>query len=171
MTMWSHEYCITNHLIESFSAAFHTKRHRKHSGKLMMLCAELTNPDLSLEIDFEGSTITGQRWFLTLSPMLRCLASQINSEFLGHLHPTSSSWPFEMWGMDVIGPITPPTSKGHRFILDVINYFWKWAKSILLIEVKMSNVIKFIKYHVIYHFGVPRWIIHDNRPQFVRQAF
>ena len=75
MTMWSHEYCITNHLIESFSAAFHTKRHRKHSGKLMMLCAELTNPDLSLEIDFEGSTITGQRWFLTLSPMLRCLAS------------------------------------------------------------------------------------------------
>ena len=38
-------------------------------------------------------------------------------------------------------------------------------------EVKMPNVIKFIKHHVLYRFGVPRRIIHDNGPQFVNQAF
>ena len=32
-------------------------------------------------------------------------------------------------------------------------------------------MIKFIKHHVLYRFGVPRRIIHDNGPQFVSQAF
>jgi len=38
-------------------------------------------------------------------------------------------------------------------------------------EVKTSDVIKFIKYHVIYRFGVARQIIYDNGSQFVSQAF
>ena len=47
----------------------------------------------------------------------RCHACQIHGDFIhqapGHLHPTSSPWPFEMWRMDVIGPISTSTSKGH----------------------------------------------------------
>jgi len=39
-----------------------------------------------------------------------CYACQIHGDFVHqepeHLLPTSSSWPFEMWGMDVIGPIS-----------------------------------------------------------------
>jgi len=38
-------------------------------------------------------------------------------------------------------------------------------------EVKMSDVIKFIKHHIPYRFGVPQRIIHDNGPQFVSQVF
>ena len=38
-------------------------------------------------------------------------------------------------------------------------------------EVKASDVIKFVKHHVIYRFGVPRRIVHDNGPQFFSQAF
>ena len=105
----------------------------------------------------------------------RCHAFQIHSDFihqaLGHLHPTSSSWPFEMWGIDVIGPIPPSTSKGHQLILAVTNYFSKWAEAIPLKEVKTSDMVKCIKHHVLYHFGMPRRIIHDNRPQFISQAF
>jgi len=73
--------------------------------------------------------------------------------------------------MDVVGPISPPSSKGHRFILAITDYFSKWAKAITLSEVKASDVIKFFKHHVIYRFGVLRWIIHDNGSQFVSQAF
>ncbi|XP_020243268.1 protein NYNRIN-like [Asparagus officinalis] len=69
--------------------------------------------------------------------------------------------------MDIVGPITLPTVKGHRFILAVTDYFSKWAEAISLKEVKDSNVIKFIKYHLIYHLGIPRRIVHDNRTQFV----
>jgi hypothetical protein len=32
-----------------------------------------------------------------------------------------------MWGIDVIGPVNPKASNGHRFILIVIDYFTKWV--------------------------------------------
>jgi len=60
-----------------------------------------------------------------------------------------------MWGMDVVGPINPLSSNGYRFILDITDYFSKWAEAIPLKKVKTSDVIKFIKHHVIYRFGVP----------------
>jgi len=52
-----------------------------------------------------------------------------------------------------------------------MDYFFKWAKIVPLKEVKTPNVIKFIKHHVLYHFGVPWQIVHDKGPQFVSQAF
>ena len=54
-----------------------------------------------------------------------------------------------MWGMDVIGLISPSTSKGHRFILAIMNYFSKWEETVPLKEVKTQNMIKFIKHHVL----------------------
>ena len=65
--------------------------------------------------------------------------------------------------MDVIEPINPLTFRGHHFILTIMDYFSKWAKDVLLKEVKIPNVIKFIKHHVLYCFDVPRRIVHDNR--------
>jgi len=89
----------------------------------------------------------------------RCHTCQIHGDFIHqvprHLHPMFSSWPFEMWGMDAIGPISSPTSKGHRFILAITNYFPKWAEVVPLKEVKTLNMIKFIKHYVPYHFDVP----------------
>lgn len=43
------------------------------------------------------------------------------------LHVIAPPWPFYMWGMDVIRPITPKAQNGHRFILVVIDYFTKWV--------------------------------------------
>jgi len=89
----------------------------------------------------------------------RLHACQIHGDFIhqvpGHLRPMTSTWLFEMWGMDVVGPISPPSSKGYRFILPITDYFSEWVKVIPLKEVKISDVIKFIKHHVIYCFGVP----------------
>ena len=65
----------------------------------------------------------------------------------------------------------PFSTKGHGFILAITDYFSKWAEAILLVEVKTSNVVNFIKHYVIRRFGVPRWIIHDNGSQFVCQVF
>src|SRR4051812_27023483 len=76
-----------------------------------------------------------------------------------------------MWGMDVIGPINPPSSRGHRFILAITEYFSKWAGAIPLREVKATDVVKFIKHHVIYCFEKPRRIVHDNGPQFASTTF
>jgi len=60
----------------------------------------------------------------------------------------------------VVGPISPPSSKRHRFILTITDYFSKWAEAISLREVKTSDVIKFIKHYVVYRFGMSRRIVH-----------
>ena len=111
----------------------------------------------------------------TIAYTKRCHTCQVHSDFIhqapGHLRPTTSSWPFEMWGMDVVDPFSLPLSKGHPFILIITDYFSKWAEVIPLREVKTSDVIKFIIHHVVYCFGVPRRIIHDNGPQFSAKPF
>ena len=48
-------------MMESYSDAFHTKRHSRHSKKLMMIHVELTNPDLSSEIGLEDMVTLGRK--------------------------------------------------------------------------------------------------------------
>ena len=36
-----------------------------------------------------------------------------------------SQWPFAIWGIDVIGPISLKANNGHKFILVAIDYFIK----------------------------------------------
>ena len=33
------------------------------------------------------------------------------------LHALTSPWPFSVWGIDIIGKISPKSSSGHEFIL------------------------------------------------------
>ena len=69
----------------------------------------------------------------------KCHECQIYSDKIHvpptELHVMAPFWPFSMWGMDVIGPITPKASNGHRFIYVVIDYFW------LFHEMGRSNII------------------------------
>jgi ribonuclease HI len=96
----------------------------------------------------------------------KCRMCQIHGPFIHQasspLHPTVASWPFSMWGTDIVGPIDPPTSKGYRFILAATDYFTKWAEAVPLKEVKASDVVKFFKTHILYRFGTPQRIISDN---------
>ena len=39
------------------------------------------------------------------------------------------AWPFLAWGMDVIRPVIPNASNGHKYILVAINYFTKWVET------------------------------------------
>ena len=68
MTMRSQENCIANRMMESSSAAYHIKRHMKHSKRLVMVCVELTNLLQNLEIDSEDLDIIGQK--CSLMPLL-----------------------------------------------------------------------------------------------------
>ncbi|CAM8997431.1 unnamed protein product [Rhodiola kirilowii] len=100
----------------------------------------------------------------------KCNACQFNANFIHqppeHLHPTNASWPFEAWGLDVVGPINPKASNGHTYILAATDYFSKWAEAVTLREVKKENVVEFITKHIIYRHGVPQRIVTDNGKQF-----
>ena len=99
-----------------------------------------------------------------------CQSCQFHSNFIHQplkpLHPTIVSWPFDAWGLDVVRPITPKSSIGHAYILAAIDYFSKWAKVVPLKEVKKENVVNFIRSNTIYRYGVPRYIITNNRKPF-----
>jgi len=100
---------------------------------------------------------------------------QIHADFIHQplelLHPTVAIWPLETWRIDIIGSISPPSVRGHRFILATTDYFSKWAEAVSLAEVKTTNVVNFIKHRIIQRFGVPRRIIHNNGPHFASQSF
>ena len=74
----------------------------------------------------------------------------------------SALWPFVAWGMDVIGPIEPKASNGHRFILVAIDYFKKVVEAVTFKSVTMKVFVDFIHFNIIYRFGIPKVIITDN---------
>ncbi|XP_049354720.1 uncharacterized protein LOC125819297 [Solanum verrucosum] len=74
----------------------------------------------------------------------------------------AAPWPFVAWGMDVIGPIEPKASNGHRFILVVVDYFTKWVEAITFKVVTKKAVVDFVHSNIICRFGIPRTIITDN---------
>ncbi|RDY14347.1 Pol polyprotein, partial [Mucuna pruriens] len=61
-----------------------------------------------------------------------------------------------MWGIDVIGPIEPKASNGHRFILVAIDYFTKWVEAASYSAVTRSVVGHHL---LLWH---PRHVITDN---------
>ena len=78
------------------------------------------------------------------------------------LNAMSSPWPFVAWGVDVIGPIDPAASNGHKFILVAIDYFTKWVEATSYKSVTKKVVADFICNILICRFGVPESIITDN---------
>ena len=78
------------------------------------------------------------------------------------LHVMTSPWPFSLWGMDVIGAISPKASNGHRFILVAIDYFTKWVEAASYAHVTQAVVVKFIRNNIICRYGLPEQIITDN---------
>ncbi|XP_060212055.1 uncharacterized protein LOC132639633 [Lycium barbarum] len=78
------------------------------------------------------------------------------------LYAMSSPCPFLVWGMDVIGPIEPPASNGHRFILVVIDYFTKWVEATSHKWVTKKVMAAFAKNNLICRFSILESIITDN---------
>ncbi|XP_015057583.1 uncharacterized protein LOC107003826 [Solanum pennellii] len=78
------------------------------------------------------------------------------------LNGMSSPWPSVAWGMDVIGPVEPATSNGHRFILVSIDYFTKPVEAASYKSVTKKVVADFVRNNLICWFGVPESVIVDN---------
>ena len=43
------------------------------------------------------------------------------------LRPTVIDEPFHQWAIDFIGPLNPPSSANHVYILTTMGYFTKWV--------------------------------------------
>jgi len=77
-----------------------------------------------------------------------------------------SLWPFDMWGLDVIGPLNPKASNGHKFILVAIDYFTKWVEANSYAHVTQKVVKRFIEKDLVYRYGLPARLVTDNAQNF-----
>jgi hypothetical protein len=87
------------------------------------------------------------------------------------LQPIIVEQPFSQWGLDVVGPINPKSSKGHMYILTATDYFTKWPEAVALKRVDSEELIKFLKDNILSRFGVPDKFITDNGSIFIGSKF
>ena len=82
------------------------------------------------------------------------------------LHALTSSWPFSVWGIDVIRKISPKSYSGHEFILVIIDYFTKWVEVTYYAKLNAAKVATFIISHIIYRYGISQELILDRGVHF-----
>jgi hypothetical protein len=87
------------------------------------------------------------------------------------MNPIIKPWTFRGYGMDMIGKINPPSSKGHQYILAIMDYFNKWVEANPMKTVTSKDVINFMKEHVIHRFGIPQTITTDGGSVFISEQF
>ncbi|PKI74767.1 hypothetical protein CRG98_004785 [Punica granatum] len=91
----------------------------------------------------------------------RCLMEEIKAP-PNELYPMAATWPFSMWGINMIGPVNPKASNGHLFILVANDYFTKCFEAITLASITAKAVARFLKREIISRYGIPATIITDN---------
>ncbi|XP_015961230.1 uncharacterized protein LOC107485227 [Arachis duranensis] len=86
------------------------------------------------------------------------------------LHHSDISWPFNQWGLDILGPFS--TAPGQvKFLVVGIDYFSKWVEAQPLARMTSQQMISFVWKNIICRFGIPHHIITDNGCQFTDQKF
>ncbi|XP_016164417.1 uncharacterized protein LOC107606929 [Arachis ipaensis] len=84
------------------------------------------------------------------------------------LHTLEVSWPFDRWGLDILGPF-PKVPGQVKFLLVSIDYFSKWIEAQPLARITAEKVRSFLWKNIICRYGIPREIISDNGRQFTDQ--
>ena len=86
------------------------------------------------------------------------------------LTSVTSPWPFQKWGLDILGPL--PIGKGQcKFIIVAVDYFTKWAEAEPLATITEQKISNFVWRSIICKFGIPRALVSDNGKQFDNAKF
>ncbi|RDY04217.1 Tf2-11, partial [Mucuna pruriens] len=81
------------------------------------------------------------------------------------LHTVASPWPFNKWGIDILGSF--PLAPGQlKFLMVVVDYFTKWVEAEPMTTITAERVKRFIWKKIICRFGLPAEIVSDNGTQF-----
>ena len=79
--------------------------------------------------------------------------------------------PFQQWGMDFIGEISPKSSTGYSWILVASDYFRKWIEAISTRNATSKVVNNFLLNNIIFGFGCLQKIVTDNAMCFRSKEF
>lgn len=74
--------------------------------------------------------------------------------------------PFHRVGVDIIGPISPESSSGKKYILTVIDYATRYAEATALRDVRSETVAEAL-WEIWSRVGIPNQVLTDRGSQFV----
>jgi transposase InsO family protein len=81
------------------------------------------------------------------------------------LQPQLVIEPFEIWALDFVGPINPPSNQKH-YILVYTNYMTKWVEAKALTRATKKDVSDFLFEDIFARYGIPTELVIDGRPSF-----
>ena len=79
------------------------------------------------------------------------------------------TWPFVVWGLDMVGPLKKGPS-GFTRLLIAVDKFSKWIEAKPIPNIRSEEAVKFFL-DIIYWFGVPNCIITDHGTNFTEKKF
>jgi hypothetical protein len=82
------------------------------------------------------------------------------------LKPIIAHGPFQQWGLDFIGEISPTSSGKHRWILTATDYFTKWIEAIPTRNTIDKVIMEFLEGYIFSRFGCPKKLVTDNAKAF-----
>ena len=85
---------------------------------------------------------------------------------IGFDHFNVPSLPMEFICMDLVGPISPQTSKGNRYMLTVIDMLTRYTIAVAIPDKRAETVCKAYRDHVYCTFGGSSRILTDNSTEF-----
>jgi len=88
---------------------------------------------------------------------------------LAELKTIHITWPFSVWGLDMVGPFKPARG-GMTHILVMVDKFTKWIEVKPIKKCDGHTAVKFLK-DIILRYGYPHSIITDNGTNFAEGAF
>ena len=94
-----------------------------------------------------------------------CLTNKLSPEIRGPLCPIQTSFPFEIVGMDLMGPF-PQTTSGNKYILVFIDALTKWTECVPLSMTDAPEIARILYEHVITRHGCPVKIACDTAKNF-----
>jgi hypothetical protein len=107
----------------------------------------------------------------TVDKCVHCRISKSPREMRPRLEPYPVfARPLEMMGMDMLGPLNPPTRDGYHYLLVLVDYCTKWPIVIPIRTKRTEEIAAAILHQVIPHYGLPKAMISDNAPEFIANA-
>ena len=77
--------------------------------------------------------------------------------------------PFRRVAVDLVGPISPPSEKGHRYILTLVDYATRYPKAVSLKNIETETVAEALL-DIYGRLGMPEEVLSDLATQFVSKC-
>lgn len=83
----------------------------------------------------------------------------------GLLQQTEAHEPWELLGVDLMGPL-PRSTQGNTQLMVVVDYYSHWVELFPLRKATAVTIAQILRKEILTWWGVPKFLLSDRGPQF-----